>query len=410
MEKNNAEVVQFPLTDEQVNYITEEMDKAIEGTPLENIAKFPSNNDQMDRNPDEIEKGTPAKAYVTVDPATGEHRVDKFIDPEEEKSEESFEELVKRIENSEMSIDHAPVSERELIDYMLNSKESDLIMNDVFSDIELSTESVRKLLEIVNRKLNKEDFKVFKELPDEIKKMITDYVTKSGIPIVDKRGKEFRNMLAEQIIQEFITNISMDRLKHDFNKELENIFVQGGSEIADTAIGYTQERNKTYRQYAEEMEDSEKKEKMLTILDKIDEAYNLTELKEFSKKCRIKNIELEKPQARAFDSFLRKYAESTYNIYDIGVCIPILLRNLNNVYEEETFTGDDVNAFFICFCKQCMNMSPDVVTDHAYMYYVIYNVILVEINKGKSFDVSKTFLSNVREVILNLRQRNKCIH
>lgn len=405
MDKNN--VVQFPLTDEQVDYIAEEMDKAIEGTPLEDIAKFPSNNDQMDRNPDEIEEGESVKAMVTVDPNTGEHRVDSYV---EDVEEESFEDMVNRIENSEMSIEHTPITETEIIDYMINNKDSNMIMNDVFSDVDLKPESIRKLLEIVNRKLNKEDFKVYKELPDEVKDMILKYMSKGGIPIMDHRGKEFRNMLAEELIQEFITNISMDKIKQDFNKELEDIFTKGGSEIADTVVGYTEERNKSYREYAEKMEDPEKKEKMLAILDKIDEAYNLTELKEFSKKCRIKNIELEKPQARAFDNFLRKYETSTYNMYDINMGIPILFRNLNAVYEEETFTEDDVVAFFICFCKQCVNMSPEVVTEHAYMYYVIYNVILVEINKGKSSDVSKTFLANVREIILNLRERNKCIH
>jgi hypothetical protein len=214
-------------------------------------------------------------------------------------------------------------------------------------------------------------------------------------------------MLAEQIIQEFITNISMDRLKHDFNKELENIFVQGGSEIADTAIGYTQERNQMYRDYAEKIEDPEKKEKMYAILGKIDEAYALTDLKEFSKNCKIKRIEIEKPEQRVFNDFLRKYEDSAFNIYDIKVALPVLVRNLAEYFPEKKYEPLDSIMFFICFCKFCRNMKPDVTTDHAFMYYVLYNVVLVDMNKGESAQVSIDFLKNVAEVIDNLRVRNK---
>ena len=52
-------------------------------------------------------------------------------------------------------------------------------------------------------------------------------------------------------------------------------------------------------------------------------------------------------------------------------------------------------------------MKPDVTTDHAFMYYVLYNVVLVDMNKGESAQVSIDFLKNVAEVIDNLRARNK---
>ena len=99
-----------------------------------------------------------------------------------------------------------------------------------------------------------------------------------------------------------------------------------------------------------------------------------------------------------------KYKYSNYNIYDINLAIPILARNITD--EDHEYTDKDIYAFFIVFCKQCMNKSPEVVIDHAYMYYVLYNIVLLDMNKGEAKNVSDEFKENVREVIANIKTRN----
>lgn len=392
------------LTEEQIETIADALDEAVLGTPLEDIAKMPSNNGKLERSPEEItETGESAKVMVEVDPNSGEHRIAGAVDDSEE--EETFEQMAERIQNSEIKLDETPITDEELEEYIKNKDSNGSMLTEVCGDMDLSADSIKKLLEIVNRKMNKEDFNIYKEFPDEIKQIIVNYMMAGGIPAYTNQGKQFRNMLSEQLINEFITNIGMERIKNDFNKEIEDLFKKGSDELAESVIGYTTERNQKYREYANNMEDEEKKEKVLSILDRIDEAYNLTELKEFSKRCKIKPIEFEKTNNRVYAPFLDKYTNSNFNIYDINLARPILLRNLQ--LENYEVTEKDIDAFFISFCKQCQNMSPENVLDHAYMYYVIYNIVLSDINKGKSIEVSKEYLANVAEVITNLRGRNK---
>ena len=53
-----------------------------------------------------------------------------------------------------------------------------------------------------------------------------------------------------------------------------------------------------------------------------------------------------------------------------------------------------------------MNKRSDIVIDHSYMYYVIYNIVLMDMNKGEQKHVSDKFIENIKEVIINLRERN----
>jgi hypothetical protein len=392
------------LTDEQVELISDEMDKAITGTPLEYIKDLPSNNGVSER-----EAGTEVQekeVLVTVDPNTGEHSVIGNV----EQTRETFEEMAKRLEDSEIEIDNTPITEEEIIKYIANADEDSSIVKELLSgddELNISPESTKKLLEIANRKMNREEFNVYKEFPDEIKIMVDNYISVTGSEIGDIRQRnKYRNMLCEELISEFITNISIDRVQHDFSKEMEDLFSKANNEIADSVIGYTTERNQLYRDYANKIEDPEKKEKILEILDRIDDAYKIDCLKEFAKKCKIKNIEFEKPHTRVYDSFLSKYKESSYNIYSIDMASPILFRNINTDKNDQ-YTIKDINAFFICFCKYCLNMNPNnSVLDHAFMYYVIYNIVLTDVNKGESINVSNEFLNNVKEVIKNLREKN----
>lgn len=389
------------LTDEQVDEIAKQMDEEIKDTPLEKIAQFPSNNNQEETKEEDREEGYKRPMNVMIDPNTGEHKIVGLAD--ELDDNETFEEMCERIKNSDIKLEETPITESELLEYITN-KNNGSLLNDIASETELSSETIRALLEIVNKKMNNEDFNIYKEFPQEIQKMIDKYMTNMQIPAFSTEGRRFRNMICDELISEFISNISLNRVQTDFNKEIETLFSKGSTELADSIVGYTEERNKKYREYAEKMEDEDKKKQVNAILDKIDEAYNLTELKEFAKKCKIKKFDLEKPE-KIFSDFLRKYENSKYNVYDINMTRPILYRNLNTGDEEE-YNQKDIDGFLVCFCKQCMNKRSDIVIDHSYMYYVIYNIVLMDMNKGEQKHVSDKFIENIKEVIINLRERN----
>lgn len=389
------------LTEEQIESIVEQMDEAIAGSELEKIAQFPSNQGKEETNPEDRETGEFRNMNIQIDPNTGEH---KILGSAGLNDEETFEEMCERIKNSDIEFDSKPITEKEIIDYIANEKDNSML-GEISKEIdEISPEAIRGLLDIVNRKMNKEDFNIYKSFPAEIREMIDNYLSASKIPINSQEGKQFRNFVSEQLVMDFVSNININRTMHDFNKEIEDIFKTGSSEIADSVVGYTEERNKKYREHALQMEDEEKKERLLSVLDAIDMGYKLDNLKEYAKKCKIKKFDLEKP-SRIYSGFLRKYENSSYNIYDINLARPTLYRNINPA-DNELYSQKDIDAFFICFCKFSQNMSPDNVEEHSFMYYTLFNIVLMDMNKGNSKDVSEKFLENIKDVIHNLRERN----
>lgn len=395
------------LTDEQIELINKEMeDFKNSNENLKVLADLPSNNG-VDENINK-EEGTFKKMNVAVNPDTGEHIL--YDEANDDTEDKSFEELCDEI-NSDVTMiskDDAPINEEELKEYAESVKEDkDSIFKEIFGDDEnYNPEVMTKILEITNRKINKEKFNVFKELPKTVQDLICKQIIGMGVPVTSNQYKAMRNAIAESLIDEFITDTYFNRAKNDLNKEIEEIFSQGSAEIADSVIGYTADRNEALRAYADKIEDPEKKEKILAVLAQIDEAYNLTELKELCKRFKVKHIDVEKLESKNYkiDQFLSKYDNSPYNIYSIYLAEKSLLRNLNK--EEEKYNGKQVRAFFLAFCDQVKNYSPEDSLQHAYMYYVIYNTVLSDINTGEKREVSDVFLSNVKECITNLISRN----
>lgn len=334
---------------------------------------------------------------VLIDPETGEQ---KIIGRAGEEIKYNFEGVIKQINDGDPDIlTSKPFTEQEIISY-LQSADDDTLVNELAGDINISAEALRELLDIVNRKLAGEKFNIYKESPEEVQKLVDSYITESGgyIPIFNvKMLNTARNRIAESLIDEFIHNIKMDRAKTDFAKELENIYNNSSVMAAEGGIEYIEERNAAYREAANNIEDEGKRERLNSILDRIDEARNLTELKEFAKTCKIKRYDIERPDKRVYSGFLAKYRDSVNNIYDINIAETVLVRHLSPLGCDKI----DVIMLLIAFCRQCQSYSVDNVLDHAYMYYFLYYCVMLDGDK------SDKFKNNLLEVIKNVNERNK---
>ena len=137
-------------------------------------------------------------------------------------------------------------------------------------------------------------------------------------------------------------------------------------------------------------------------------AYELNELKEYCKKCKIRPIDVENPTKennKDINHILDIYNNNpNFNIYNIYNAQAALERNLPT--EDEPYTSIHCRAFLIAFSKYCMNFSPTNTYEHIFMFYTIYNILLTDVNKGEKASISVKFLDNVRECIRNLIQRN----
>lgn len=341
---------------------------------------------------------------IIVDPDTGEHKILGEV-KEEQKNDKSFDDLVKKINESKGTSDELfgerPISESDVMDFLSNTDDSEAL-SQLSPESGLSNEAVQGLLKIINRRMNGEKFNIYKELPEEVKTMVDlyadiDRLSASIGGATTANINQMKNIIATSLIDEFISDVNIKRAKSDFAMELEQIYRSSVKDIEDANLEYIEDRNKTYREAADKIEDESKREKLKAILDRIDDARDLTELKEFASKCKIKKIELEKPATRVFNSFLGKYKDSTNNIYDINIARKVLSRHMELEYD---CSEGDVIAFLICFCKYVYNFSVNEATDHAFMYYVMYYCAMLDSDK------SDKFKNNVYDVIVALRKRN----
>jgi hypothetical protein len=385
------------LTGEQVEQINEVIEESVkENKELSSIKEMPSNNG-VEENEGNTEEGEMKLAQINIDPNTGEHRIIKTIEDEDTVDSQTFEELVADIESGKIKVDtdNSPITEKEL---------KDIVELDEDGNIDFTNEEYKTLLSIVNRRQNGEDFNIYKLLPNPIKKVINETIGISeDSSIVTKEIRTIRNSMAESYIDQYIINASIARARGDLNKEMESLFKDTQQDIAEYTVGYTAERNRAYREQVEAMEDEEQKEKLLKVLDTIDSAYSLDPLKEFAKNCKIKKYDLENPK-NYFRDFINKYSKSEYNIYDIKLTLPILERK---IVDNEKYNNADVVAFLVCFCKYIRNFNSDNIVEHSFMYYVIYNIVLMDANTSeKTIEVSNIFANNIKEVMDNLKERN----
>lgn len=359
--------------------------------------KYAGEND----NPDNLEV---KNMDVIIDSETGENKILGTLD---EDFKDSFDEMVKKInesdDNDEFLVDKTMVSEKDIIEYLASDDSNDSIINEVMNGSDLTADEVSTILRIANRRINGEKFNVYKELPPRVKEEIDKYisggVTTGAISGNNAQIKGATYAATEAVFDSFINEIQMSKAKNDFARDMETLYKTSGKEIADASLEYIDERNKAYREAAEEIEDEDKKGKLLAILDQIDEARALTGLKEFAKRCKIKSIELEKPDSRVYSNFRQKYSKSTNNICSIESARDSLLRQLSPEY-----TKKQIDAFLIVFCKQVSKYSCEVAKEHAYMYYVLYYCVMLNADKNN------VYLENVKEVIANIAERNPLIN
>lgn len=387
------------LTEDQVNEIDKVLEENIENTPdLKLVQSLPSNNGVSENT--DSDQGYMKKANIVVDPYTGENKIVSTVNEDEESIDDmSFEDLVAGIESGEIKVpeDDTPISKEEL--------KSNFGILDDNGNITVSDEDFMTILEVVNRRNNKEDFNVYKALPKVIQRQIDEGI---GLPpegssvITNNPIRAMRNATAEALIDEVLLHSTMERAQTNLNKEIEEVFKSTASEVAEYSIGYTKERNEKYREYAEGLEDEEKKKKLLETLDVIDSAYDLNVLKEFAKTCKIKKYDIENPK-NYFRDFMYKYKDQAYNIYDINLTLPMLERH---IVDDENYNKADIVAFMVCFCKYIRNFNVENTLDHAFMYYVIYNICIVDSLPESSKEVSDKFMNNIKEVINNLKERN----
>lgn len=387
--------------------IDEDMQKIFE--LAEEIKKNHPEYDCLDKDTP-VETGESRLINVSIDPVTGKETI---LNAEEVNQDNTT--GINDIfgDDIDLNIDfdeNAPITLEELKSFFENTKDNPVINGNLSLD-DLTSEDLSELLELGIKKQKDQEFEVsFKSLPENCKKFINKTIGPGCENAFNPKLNELRNTLSNALIDELISSITVSRAGSSINSSIEKIFDKMNAEIGDTIVGFTEDRNAQYKKYIEEnITDPEKKEKALSLLTKIDTAYELTDFKEFCKKCKIRKIDVENPKEPKnydIDALLAKYDNNAdYNIYNIYNAQAVLARNINND-ENMMFNDKQIRAFMIAFARYCMNFSPSNTDQHIFMFYTIYNIVLTDVNKGEKSSVSIEFLNNVKECINNLTNRN----
>lgn len=270
-------------------------------------------------------------------------------------------------------------------------------------DFQLTDESALVIVDLINRVKNKErNINIYAEFPQQLKDFINESLKKNGRVDHSIQTNTIRNTIAKSMLDEFMGYIEINHSVNSFNTEMESMFSSVGSELSTLYKEYDNERTTYLKSLLEKIPEGDPKRQVLTdTLDAIHESYSLKRLKDaVGGMKKIKSIELDKPEQRIFGPFKNLYKDSKYNMYDPNNAVMIL--NKYNKTEDEKANL----KFMITFCKFCLNnkYQPDNTAQHAFMYYSIYNIFLLEIYKDKEYDeYAPGFLANINEIISQIK-------
>lgn len=382
-DEESKEIIPYTLTEEDKKTIQEKMEEVAQtNETVKNVLAFPSNNGVEEHIP---EQGYEQKMMINVDPESGEQTAIGPANTEEESH--SLTDMGDAFNEFDPKNMHFDVS-----DIQKATKDASFISSG--SDYHISDDTCLELLKLINEKKDNDNAKItYGMLPVEIKAIIDKYLLQQGVTGYGVSANTFRNEVASMLIDEYISNIGMNKSIDSFNTEIENMYKDAGKEISPLIKEYNDSKLDMLSKACENVTDPEKKVTIEKTLDAINDAYHLSRIIDSGKKFKIKNYDYENPD-RVFSDFLFKYAKNNNHIYDLNMVLKVLVRHLDqNEYEDSYETAI---KFLLIFCKFCMNYSPAVPEEHAFMYYVTYNIVLLDIYQAEQYtEFATPFLKNI---------------
>lgn len=379
---------------------------------IKNTATINSKGEIVDFNSEVVEE----RMKELSKEENNEETEDDFGDEDEPEIISSTVKEVPTMEEALSDLGEAIFTEDEEIEFTADDIKSSL-KNSMFTegqtDFTIPEEDILTILNIVEKVRNKENINIYAALPQSVKDMINKYMLEQGVQGYSVQSNSIRNMLASTLIDEFISNISINKTVDSFNKEMEDLFVKTGEEFSKMYKEYDTERTKYLEAALEKIpEDDPKRETITKVLDAINDAYKLTRLKEAAPRLKIKHFDREKPE-RLFSAIEFRYNNTQYHIYPFKQVLSVLYKHLapeikktlpEDMDEEKKESAALALAcaesvdFMILFSKFCMNYKIEVPEQHAFIYYTLYNIMLLDVYKGEEYDeFAKGLINNIIE-------------
>lgn len=270
---------------------------------------------------------------------------------------------------------------------------SDIFKN---SDYKISDEAIMQLIKVMNRYRDGEKINIYNEYPQEIKDIIDKYMINHGYGIDQSpKTNRIRKFFAKQILDEYISIIDKSKSNKSFTIALESMWQDTNTDLLDFYKDYPEKSDQYLNSMMNGEDNVDKKILMNMVLKSIYDSYSLQRMITSPKKIKIKSFEYEKPE-KVFREIESKYRDKhKYNITALRVAYQVLSRYDKN--------KDEALQFLILFCKFCASYNPENVAEHAFMYYTINNITLLDVAKVKEDnDYISSFLSNIHQATTHL--------
>lgn len=391
--------------------IDKEYENLLNATPesapkiLENVDKIeePVNAMNTISEDEKKEESKPQKVLGSYNPATGNYNV---ID-----TETSIEEIQqKNLENFDAMInDETPDLNADLNNFLNSCK-----------DKIPEADAASKIAYLMANRIAGNNIDYYSNMPKFMQNTVSQIMANANTVGVPSNRILHKNQVAKMLIDKYVEEykkssqktVDLDTLFSGFTKDAANIADDMATQIGDLMLSFDDERKDQINNaivVAKNNGNDVMVKNLEAIRDNIDKAFNLDEFKEFCKHCKIKSIEMKKPN-RVYDSFIHKYETNDAIINDIRTCPDVIIRHLTE------FTKDQAMMICLAYCKYCCNMNPDNMAEHTFMYYFIRNIIAIDrINpRGRAYHSINTkdkifydtFVANLRECMNNLLERN----
>lgn len=367
MENNNNTAGQININDLTEAQMNEILKTASECRPKEPEVK-------QEETKKELVEG---EALVTVDPVTGEKQF-RPVDEADDFKQVPLEDLVD---------EHKSPMEQVTDDMEISDDDKKLY--------DLSDEDAACILSIIKRYRDGEKFSIYNAMPESLQQTVRNMAQSTDMRelgaaakilieqfasnlLMDKEYIDFQESLTNEIDKLNFANMYGDELKERMTVTLENDAKKLDEKFPDKAQKFREIKASFIDSYSYRIQ-----KEALTNGDKVARRLD-KDLKHFDRMC---------------TSFNYKYKDSKMVIKDIN----LVSRVLAKVLPVEEYTTDEIKEFFILFMRITLNMHPDNLVEHAYMYYTLLLIADLEFMTDKS-DFRNEILDNIKEVIKLIRE------
>ena len=362
-----VEEVLSSLTDDQVKQLNEVIEDNIP-EDVKNLRKI-----QDGEIPEKI-KDEVSSIKATINPETGSFVMSQSSETDD--VEAKWEQMI------------AEVSDVEAIEFTKDNMEQGLkSIGYTDPDDELSISEFEAINAMVKKREAGEKIS-YNDLPPRFQSKVMNTIAELGnetnAPYLS--NKELKNQMTQMFIDSMANEI--------VNNELQSTMLNLGTTINDIVkkeLGniVNTDRTQQHKIMLEQLPDiasriknekPERAEFLLKVSDAYKESFTLEKMfNSYAKgKPKIKKIDIEKVN-RLCKEFNSKYSNSKWVIQDVAAMITSLNRNLKDSIDINT-----IKAFVALFIKYTMNMSPNNLWEHTFMYYTIYNISSLDLYKPEA--------------------------